>query len=97
MRRGRRRLITVAESIKLWRMYKAGESIQGIGRALSRTGSSVNRVLQSTGGIVPAERLRSLRVLSLAERLKTATQRTRSYACHTRRFIEVCSCRPVAY
>jgi hypothetical protein len=68
MGRGRRRLITAAESIELWRMYKAGESIQGIGRALSRTGSSVNRVLQSTGGIGPAERLRSSRVLSLNER-----------------------------
>jgi hypothetical protein len=44
------------------------ESIQGIGRALSRTCSSVNRVLQSTGGIKLAERFRSSRVLSLAER-----------------------------
>jgi IS30 family transposase len=68
MRTGRRRLITAAESIELWRMYKAGESIQGIGRALSRTGSSVNRVLQSTGGIGPPERFRSLKVLNLAER-----------------------------
>jgi IS30 family transposase len=68
MRRGRRRLITAAEGIELWRGYKAGESIQGIGRALGRNRSSVNRVLQSTGGIGPAERLRSRLVLSLAER-----------------------------
>ena len=68
MRTVRRRLITAAESIELWRMYKAGESIQGIGRALSRTGSSVNRVLQSTGGIGPPARFRSLKVLNLAER-----------------------------
>ena len=68
MRRGRRRLITAAESIELWRRYKAGESIQGIGRALSRTGSSVNRVLQCTGGIAPPQRRRSSRVLSVAER-----------------------------
>jgi IS30 family transposase len=68
MRRGRRRLITAAESIELWRRYKAGQSIQGIGRALSRTGSAVNHVLQSTGGISPPQRRRSPRVLSLAER-----------------------------
>jgi len=68
MRRGRRRLITVAEGIELWRMYKAGESIQGISRALGRNSSSINRVLQSTGGIGPAERLRSRPALSLAER-----------------------------
>src|SRR6202790_527420 len=68
MRRGRRRLITAAESTELWRRYKAGESIQGIGRALSRTGSAVNHVLQYTGGISPPQRRRSSRVLSLVER-----------------------------
>jgi IS30 family transposase len=68
MRRGRRRLITAAESIELWRRYKAGESIRGIGRALSRTGSAVNHVLQCTGGISPPQRRRSSRVLSLVER-----------------------------
>jgi len=68
MRRGRRRLITAAEGIEPWRMYKAGESIQGISRGLSRNSSSINRVLQSTGGIGPAERVRSRSVLSLAER-----------------------------
>src|ERR1700680_2863857 len=68
MRRGRRRLITAAERTELWRRYKAGESIQGIGRALSRTGSAVNHVLQCTGGISPPQRRRSSRVLSLVER-----------------------------
>ena len=68
MRRGRRRIITAAESIELWRRYKAGESILGMGRALSRTCSSIHRVLQCTGGIAPPERCRSSRVLSLVER-----------------------------
>lgn len=68
MRRGRRRIVTAAESIELWRRYKAGESILGIGRALSRTCSSIHRVLQCTGGIAPPERCRSSRVLSLVER-----------------------------
>jgi IS30 family transposase len=49
-------------------MYKAGESILGIGRALGRGGSAVRRVLESTGGIAPAIRRRSSRVLSLVER-----------------------------
>src|SRR5258706_15978402 len=68
MRRGRRRTITVAESIELWRRYRAGESIVGIGRVLSRTCTSIHRVLQCTGGIAPPDRRRSPRVLSLLER-----------------------------
>jgi IS30 family transposase len=49
-------------------MYKAGESVLGIGRALRRGGSAVRRVLECTGGIAPATRRRSSRVLSLVER-----------------------------
>jgi hypothetical protein len=68
MRRGRHRIFTDAECAELWRMYKSGESILGIGRALGRGGTAVHRVLQSTGGIAPALRRRSSRVLSLVER-----------------------------
>jgi len=68
MRGGRRRLFTDPECAELWRMYKAGESILGIGRALGRGGSAVRRVLESTGGIAPAIRRRSARVLSFVER-----------------------------
>ena len=68
MRRGRRRIFTSADCGELWRRYKAGESILGIGRALGRGPSAVHRVLQCTGGIAPAERCRSSRVLSLVER-----------------------------
>ena len=68
MRRGRRRLFTDSECVELWRMYKAGESVLGIGRALGRGGSAVRRVLESTGGIAPTTRRRSSRVLSLLER-----------------------------
>ena len=68
MRRGRRRIFTDAECAELWRMYKAGESILGIGRALGRDDAAVHRVLQCTGGIAPAIRRRSSRVLSLVER-----------------------------
>jgi hypothetical protein len=50
MRGGRRRLFTDSQCAELWRMYKAGESILGIGRALDRGSSAVRRVLESTGG-----------------------------------------------
>jgi IS30 family transposase len=75
MRLGRPRIFTAAECTELWRRYKAGESILGIGRALCRGrstvrrgSSAVRRVLECTGGIAPSERRRSSRVLSLVER-----------------------------
>lgn len=68
MKRGRHRLLTDFECAELWRMYKAGESVQGIGRALGDRRSAVRRVLESAGGIVPAIRHRSPRVLSSVER-----------------------------
>jgi hypothetical protein len=56
MRRGRPRVFTDAECAELWRRYKAGESVLGIGRALSRGSSAVRRgssavrrVLEGTG------------------------------------------------
>src|SRR6266850_970619 len=68
MRRGRLRMFTTAQCAELWRRYKAGESVDGIGRALGSVGSTVRRELQYTGGIAPAKRRRSARVLSLIER-----------------------------
>jgi IS30 family transposase len=68
MRGGRRRLFTDSQCAELWRMYKAGESILGIGRALDRGSSAVRRVLESTGGISPPIRRRSPSVLSFVER-----------------------------
>jgi IS30 family transposase len=64
----RPRLITDAQCAKLWQMYRAGESILAIGRALGRSETALHRVLQATGGIAPAVRRRSARVLSLGER-----------------------------
>ena len=68
MSQGRPRLLSPAQCAELWRRYKAGESILGIGRALGGRASTIHRVLQSTGGIAPPERSRSSRVLSLVER-----------------------------
>ena len=68
MRGGRRRLFTDSQCTELRRMYRAGESILGIGRPLGRGGSAVRGVLESTGGITPTIRRRSSRVLSSVER-----------------------------
>jgi IS30 family transposase len=68
MRLGRPAIITGAQREELWRRYKAGETILGIGRAISQRQATIHRVLQATGGIAPALRRRSSRVLSLSER-----------------------------
>jgi transposase, IS30 family len=82
MRGGRRRLFTDSQCAELWRMYKAGESILGIGRALDRGSSAVRRVLESTGGISPPIRRRSPRVLSYVEREESpvASLRAKGFA-----------------
>ena len=68
MSQGRPRLFSPVQCAELWRRYKAGESILGIGRALGGRRAAIHRVLQSTGGIAPMPRRRSSRVLSLFER-----------------------------
>ena len=68
MRPGRRAVMSSAQREELWRRYKAGETILGIGRALGQRPTTIHRVLQATGGIGPARRRRSARALSLAER-----------------------------
>ena len=68
MRLGRRAVVTGAQGEELWRRYKAGETILGIGRALGQRPTTIHRVLQATGGIGPARRRRSARVLNFAER-----------------------------
>ena len=62
------RSFTATERAELWRRYKSGESINGIARLLGRGVGAIFGVLQRTGGIAPAPRRRSPRVLSLVER-----------------------------
>jgi hypothetical protein len=61
-------IIVGAQREQLWRRYKAGETILGIGRALGQRPPTIHRVLQATGGIAPAQRSRSSRVLGFVER-----------------------------
>jgi IS30 family transposase len=65
---GRHSTVTSAQREELWRRYKAGETILGIGRALGQRTTNLYRVLQGAGGIAPAECSRSPRVLSFGER-----------------------------
>lgn len=53
MRLGRPAMITGAQREEPWRRYKAGETILGIGRAISHRQATIHRVLQATGGIAP--------------------------------------------
>jgi IS30 family transposase len=53
---------------EVWRRYKAGEAIVGIAQALGHSNATVYRVLRARGGIAPAPRRRSARVLSVSER-----------------------------
>jgi IS30 family transposase len=65
---GRYSTVTSAQREELWHRYKAGETVLGIGRALGQRTSNLYRVLQAAGGIAPALRIRSPKVLSFCER-----------------------------
>ena len=66
---GRPSRISDAQRVELWRRYQAGEPVHRIAKALGqRSSSNVYRALEATGGIAPAERRRSSRVLSFGER-----------------------------
>src|ERR1700732_3652184 len=58
----------VAERTEVWRRWKTGESLHGIGRAFDRPHTSIHCLLSHHGGIVPAVRRRSLLVLTAVER-----------------------------
>ena len=53
---------------ELWQRWKAGESLSEIGRALGKHAASIHGVIALRGGVVPADRTRSLRALTLDER-----------------------------
>lgn len=66
--RGLRHRLTVGEAQALWTAWRAGDSETDIARALAKPLSSVHDTLARHGGIAPAPRTRSRRVLSLADR-----------------------------
>src|ERR1700687_2898032 len=63
-----RRGLSAEQKAELWKRWKAGQSLNEIGRALGKDHVVIQFVLAGHGGITPAARRRSRRVLTLAER-----------------------------
>src|ERR1700681_267207 len=68
MRQGKRFGLCAVQRSELWRRWKAGQSLHEIGRAFGKEHSSIRCLVARHGGIVPAVRRRSRRVLTAAER-----------------------------
>jgi hypothetical protein len=63
----KRRGLSAEQKAELWKRWKAGQSLNEIGRALGKDHVVVHFVLARHGGIAPPTRRRSRRVLTLAE------------------------------
>jgi IS30 family transposase len=59
---------TEAQKAMMWDRWRRGESLHDIAQLFDRGHSSIQRILSETGGIRPAQRVRSRRALSLSER-----------------------------
>jgi len=64
----RRWKLSSAQRADMWARWKAGQSLNAIGRALGKDQHVIHFLLARHGGIAPAARRRSPRVLTLAER-----------------------------
>ena len=64
----RRWKLSSAQRADMWNRWKAGQSLNAIGRALGKDHVVIRFLLARHGGIAPPARRRSRRVLSLAER-----------------------------
>ena len=64
----RRWKLSSAQRADLWSRWKAGQSLQAIGRALGKDKQVIHFLLARHGGIAPPVRRRSRRALTLAER-----------------------------
>src|SRR5580704_13913140 len=68
MESGKRFGFSAVEKNKIWRRWKAGQSLHEIGGAFGKPHSSIRCLLLPRGGIPPAARRRSRLALTLAER-----------------------------
>ena len=64
----RRWKLSVVQRADMWNRWKAGQSLHAIGRVLGKDHRVIRFLLARHGGIAPAARHRSKRVLTLAER-----------------------------
>lgn len=60
--------LSASQKKELWERWRAGESLNEIGRALEKHHHSIHCALKATGGIAPRERCRPRWALTLAER-----------------------------
>ena len=77
MGRVRRPRMSAREKVELW---KRGESLSDIGRALGRIPGAVHHVVSARGGIPPPSRTRSRRSLTLTEREEISRGLARGYS-----------------
>jgi len=63
----RRWKLSVVQRADMWNRWKAGQSLHAIGRVLGKDHRVIRFLLARHGGIAPAARHRSQRVLTLAE------------------------------
>ena len=68
MAKRRRRMFSAAESAEVWDRWQRGEGLKLIGRVFDRSSGAIFQHLKPHGGIRPAPRRRSGRVLSLDDR-----------------------------
>jgi IS30 family transposase len=68
MAKRRRRTFTAAESAEVWDRWQRGQGLSLIGRVFDRSSGAIFQHLKPHGGIRPAPRRRSRRVLSIDER-----------------------------
>src|SRR3984893_158461 len=64
----RRRKLSSAQRADMWSRWKAGQSLNAIGRALGKDKQVIHFLLARHGGIAPPVRRRGPRALTLAER-----------------------------
>ena len=65
MAKRRRRMFSAPESAEVWDRWQRGEGLKLIGRVFDRSSGAIFQHLKPHGGIRPAPRRRSQRVLSL--------------------------------
>ena len=68
MAKRRRRMFSAAESAEVWDRWQRGEGLNLIGRVFDRSSGAIFQHLKPHGGIRPAPRRRSRRMLSFDER-----------------------------
>lgn len=68
MKYRQRTFYTDKQKSEMWDRWQRGESLSSIGRRFDRASSSIYPLLARTGGIRPAERVRSRLALTLCER-----------------------------